>query len=261
MQTAPGAAGRHCDGARAARRGGTIAPGSKPSSISPRTRYRKIVLYEPDLAGRAEELAGLAATLGRRFDARAWSMIHAGRSQKARSSSTPWNVDDGLPSSTDEPASFADLVPDLASTSKPMAPPTSLRPRRGRVRRRCRYGRAPVRLRQRRTTQHHVPETMSGGVGLLDYDGDGWLDVYAVRVVRSRPPTSAMRRPPVPQPWRWNVRRCHRAGGARRIRRGGYGHGVAVGDYDNDGRSRPVRHPMAVLRPATATGATERSRT
>ncbi len=26
-----------------------------------------------------------------------------------------------------------------------------------------------------------LPETMSGGVGLLDYDGDGWLDVYAVQ--------------------------------------------------------------------------------
>ena len=26
-----------------------------------------------------------------------------------------------------------------------------------------------------------LPETMMGGVGLLDYDGDGWLDVYAVQ--------------------------------------------------------------------------------
>jgi hypothetical protein len=25
-----------------------------------------------------------------------------------------------------------------------------------------------------------LPEIMSGGVGLLDYDGDGWLDVYVV---------------------------------------------------------------------------------
>ena len=28
---------------------------------------------------------------------------------------------------------------------------------------------------------HQIPETMSGGVGLLDYDGDGWLDVYVVQ--------------------------------------------------------------------------------
>ena len=25
------------------------------------------------------------------------------------------------------------------------------------------------------------PETMCGGVGLLDFDGDGWLDVYVVQ--------------------------------------------------------------------------------
>src|SRR5262249_12918226 len=28
---------------------------------------------------------------------------------------------------------------------------------------------------------HHLPEITSGGVGLLDYDGDGWLDVYFVQ--------------------------------------------------------------------------------
>ena len=26
-----------------------------------------------------------------------------------------------------------------------------------------------------------MPETNSGGVGLLDFDGDGWLDVYCVQ--------------------------------------------------------------------------------
>src|SRR5205823_2445542 len=26
-----------------------------------------------------------------------------------------------------------------------------------------------------------LPETLSGGVGLLDFDGDGWLDVYCVQ--------------------------------------------------------------------------------
>ena len=26
-----------------------------------------------------------------------------------------------------------------------------------------------------------LPETMGGGVGLIDYDGDGWLDVYCVQ--------------------------------------------------------------------------------
>src|SRR5262249_29528355 len=31
------------------------------------------------------------------------------------------------------------------------------------------------------TPMCRMPETMGGGVGLLDYDGDGWLDVYAVQ--------------------------------------------------------------------------------
>ena len=148
-------------------------------------RYRKIVLYEPDLAGRAEELAGLAATLGRRFDARAWSMIHArGKSPKGPiGADLAWNVDDGLPSSTGQTGqTLANLVPDLASTSKPMAPPdvaaAATRPEFAdlaeTVGLRFRHDNGETPLRQ-------VPEIMSGGVAVLDYDGDGWLDVYAVQ--------------------------------------------------------------------------------
>src|SRR5262249_57260748 len=32
-----------------------------------------------------------------------------------------------------------------------------------------------------RTEIHQPPETMSGGIGLFDYNGDGWLDVYCVQ--------------------------------------------------------------------------------
>ena len=56
------------------------------------------------------------------------------------------------------------------------------------------------------------------------------------RAAPSRPPSNpSWRRPPLPQPRRRHLRGCHRPGRAGPPGRGGYGHGVAVGDYDNDG--------------------------
>src|SRR5262249_46755287 len=87
------------------------------------------------------------------------------------------------------------------------------------------------------TPSRQIPETMSGGVGLLDYDGDGWLDVY---LVQGGP------FPPAPTPPRAADRLFRNRGdgtfedvtaasGIDKLAQG-YGHGVAVGDYDNDGR-------------------------
>ena len=87
------------------------------------------------------------------------------------------------------------------------------------------------------TSDHQLPETMSGGVGLLDYDGDGRLDVYCVQGG-----------PLFPQAGRGSAGDrlyrnrgdgtfedvSERSGIASMPR--GYGHGVAVGDFDNDGR-------------------------
>jgi enediyne biosynthesis protein E4 len=87
------------------------------------------------------------------------------------------------------------------------------------------------------TDFRQLPETMSGGVALLDVDGDGWLDVYAVQG-GPFPPRKV--NPPFGD-------RLFRNRGDGRFEditaasglaalQGGYGHGVAVGDYDNDGR-------------------------
>jgi hypothetical protein len=88
------------------------------------------------------------------------------------------------------------------------------------------------------TSHHQLPEASSGGVGLLDYDGDGRLDVYFVQGGTFPPDRS--RRPFADRLFR------NRGNGAfEDVTRvsglsafpGGYGHGVAVGDYDNDGRT------------------------
>ena len=81
------------------------------------------------------------------------------------------------------------------------------------------------------------PETMCGGVGLLDYDGDGWLDVFVIQGGKFPPPDKPS------EDGDRLFRNRHdgtfedvtaRAGIAAMRR--GYGHGVAVADYDNDGR-------------------------
>jgi enediyne biosynthesis protein E4 len=79
-------------------------------------------------------------------------------------------------------------------------------------------------------------ETMVAGVALLDYDGDGYLDIYLVNgaAIPSLQKDS-------PEYWNRLFHNNHdgtftdvteRAGLAGT----GYGMGVAVGDYDNDGR-------------------------
>ncbi len=82
------------------------------------------------------------------------------------------------------------------------------------------------------------PVTASGGVGLIDFDNDGWLDVYCVQG-GSFPPD-------VKSPRSGDRLFRNRGDGtfedvtaASRIgsMAGGYGHGVAVGDYDNDGHA------------------------
>jgi hypothetical protein len=81
------------------------------------------------------------------------------------------------------------------------------------------------------------PETMCGGVGLLDYDGDGWLDVYAVQGGPFPPTDSAQGDGDKLFRNRGDGTfedATQRAGIASFPR--GYGHGVTVGDYDNDGR-------------------------
>jgi enediyne biosynthesis protein E4 len=86
------------------------------------------------------------------------------------------------------------------------------------------------------TPLRHQPETMPGGVALFDYDGDGYLDIYFVNGAGM--PSLIKQGPQYKNRLYRNnhdltftdVTDKAGVGGA------GYGVGVAVGDYDNDGR-------------------------
>lgn len=94
------------------------------------------------------------------------------------------------------------------------------------------------------TAQKYLPETMGGGVALLDYDNDGRLDVFFVNSGRipdnGKPPTDFARQDPL----YWNRLYRQNPNGSftdvtevAGLSRAGnnYGMGVATGDFDNDG--------------------------
>lgn len=100
-------------------------------------------------------------------------------------------------------------------------------------------------LRNSPTPRKHLIETMPGGIALLDYNNDGFLDVFLVNAgrvpPRMRSPVDFDRR----NPSYWN--RLYRQNkdrtftdvtaqaGLQNAGDANYGMGVAVGDYDNDG--------------------------
>jgi hypothetical protein len=92
------------------------------------------------------------------------------------------------------------------------------------------------------TAQKYLPETMGSGVALLDYDGDGRLDVFFANGARIDDPMPAGKLPVKDAPRYWNRLYRQQPDGrfvdvtvAAGLAGAGYGQGVAVGDYDNDG--------------------------
>ena len=86
------------------------------------------------------------------------------------------------------------------------------------------------------TPEKYLLETMGAGVAVLDYDGDGLLDIFFVN-------GAALPGMDKSEPRYWNRLYRNRGDGtfadvteAAGIKGSGYGMGVAVADYDNDGR-------------------------
>jgi hypothetical protein len=85
------------------------------------------------------------------------------------------------------------------------------------------------------SAQKYLPETMGSGAALVDYNGDGWLDIFLVD-------GGSMADPRVAGRARHRLFRNRRNGtfedvtAASGIQHRGYGMGVCAGDYDRDGR-------------------------
>jgi hypothetical protein len=85
------------------------------------------------------------------------------------------------------------------------------------------------------TPMHTIPETMGGGVGWIDYDADGWPDLFCVQGGPLRPAEHAG---PLPT---HKLYRNNADGTftdvtvAAGLDKSGYGMGCAVGDFNNDG--------------------------
>ena len=85
-----------------------------------------------------------------------------------------------------------------------------------------------------KTAMKYLPETSGAGCAFLDFDNDGWMDIYLVNSGKSDLYTP-------PHPLQNALYRNNRDGtftdvtNKAGVSGGGYGMGVAAGDFDNDG--------------------------
>jgi enediyne biosynthesis protein E4 len=221
-----------------------------------RARDRYLRLLEPGKAiAQYAELAGLAEELGRGFEARGWWVLAARHQPSPLASSAvqrlgPPRPDPHLPAGKTLAFHLGDVagsalsVPERSTSgSTPPTRPSGMAPGGTSVviEADFRDDAASAGLRfvfdNGRSPLRQLPETMGGGIGLLDYDGDGWLDVYAVQGGAFPPQTG---QPPAGDRLFRNrgdgtYEDATERSGIAGMKRG-YGHGVAVGDIDNDGR-------------------------
>jgi hypothetical protein len=93
------------------------------------------------------------------------------------------------------------------------------------------------------TSRKYLIETMGSGVAMFDCDNDGRMDLFFVNGAPYPDPTPAGTIPKKTGPEYWNRLFHQKADGTFEdvteksgLKGVGYGMGVAVGDYDNDGK-------------------------
>jgi hypothetical protein len=206
-------------------------------------RYRELVTKDA-AGGDLRERARLALELGRAVEARGWSLLRDGKVGQPGPDRPALDADgfSGSRSTADNrsgltlAARCADLNPVRARRPVLAGPREETKSSGGAPRFVDIAEAAGLRFIQENGASplKRPPETMSGGVALFDYDGDGWLDVYAVQGGQLPPSPNA--------PCEDRLFHNRRDGTMEDVSEraglpklpGGYGHGVTIGDYDND---------------------------
>jgi tetratricopeptide (TPR) repeat protein len=210
----------------------------RKAAIDAARDHYKGLINRSDMAAHAAELARGAEAIGRWFDARAWwaLAVHQDGTLRSEASTAIGRM------ARFEQATETSALPlaEILRRVRPDAPQLVERGNEPRIPTfvddaaarglKFSFDNGCSELRQ-------LPETMSGGVAFLDFDGDGWLDVYAIQGGPFPPPKNR----PV-----FGDRLFRNCGNGRFVDvtassglaalAGGYGLGVAVGDYDNDRR-------------------------
>jgi len=145
-----------------------------------RARYRALVLDSNDQAANAPELARLATSLGLRFEAQAWSHLDAEVPVKSRLVTEVESQESAASTTIAGTLSdrLANLFPSSAWTSSTSFLHTTANPS---FKDDAQASGLEFTFDNGQTPLHQLPETMSGGVAIFDYDGDGWFDVYVVQ--------------------------------------------------------------------------------